>query len=99
MKHFFDYIKGFAFKNLFAIFLAWQLLRLLEIKPDLRDIIVILLTLIVKHFYDSNTTSVKKDETISKALDQAQQLPAVNSPAATTESGNVTVNQTKETKK
>ena len=91
MKAFFDYIKGFAFKNVFALFLAWQLLRLLEIKPDLRDIIVILLTLIVKHFYDSNTTSAKKDETISKALDQAQQLPAVNSPTATTETGDINV--------
>lgn len=87
MKQFFDYIKAFAFKNLFAIFITWQLLDLLRNSPELRDLIIVLLTLIVKHFYDSNTGSAAKDATISKALDQAQQLPAV----AKTESGDINV--------
>ena len=91
MKSIFDYIKSFAFKNLFAIFLTWQLLDILRRSPELRDLIIVLLTLVVKHFFDSNTGSVAKDITISKALDNAHQLPAVNTPVATTETGDINV--------
>jgi len=76
MKAFFDYIKAFAFKNFFAFCLTGGLLYILLVSPQLRDLTIVLLTLVVKHYFDSNTGSMAKDITISKALDQAQQLPA-----------------------
>lgn len=72
MKPFFDYIEKFHFKNLFALLLCYKMLDLLDAKSSLRDILIVLLTLIIKHYFDSNTGAVKRDETISKALDSAQ---------------------------
>lgn len=72
MKLFFDYIKEFEFKNLFAILLTGGLIYLLATRNEIRSDCLILLTLIVKHFYDSNTSAVKRDATISKALESAQ---------------------------
>lgn len=72
MKPFFEYIEKFSFKNIFALLLCYKMLDLLDEKSSLRDILIVLLTLIIKHYYDSNTGAVKRDETISKALDAAQ---------------------------
>lgn len=77
MKNFFDYIQKFAFKNFLAIPLISGLLWLMANVPSLHDSCVVLLTLVVKYYYDTNTSSSKKDETISNALDKAQQLPAI----------------------
>lgn len=76
MKAIFEYIKCFQFKNILAIFLLYQLFNLLASVPSLHDSCIVLLTLIVKYFYDTGVASSKKDETISKALDNAQMTPA-----------------------
>ncbi|MDB5032247.1 hypothetical protein [Mucilaginibacter sp.] len=81
MKQFFDYLKGFPFKNLLAVFLLWELINLLKTTPQLHDSCIVLLTLVVKYFYDTSNSSSKKDETISAALDKAQMTPAA--PIAT----------------
>lgn len=78
MTAIFDYIKCFAFKNFFAFCLTGGLLYLLKTESGLRDIIIVLLTLVIKYYFDTSNSANKKDETISKALDQAQQLPPVN---------------------
>lgn len=76
MKQVFDYLKCFPFKNAFAVFLIWKLFDILQFVPALHDSCIVLLTLIVKYFYDTSMASGKKDETISKALDNAQMTPA-----------------------
>jgi len=76
MKDFFEYIKCFAFKNFLAIPLIVGLLWLMANVPALHDSCVVLLTLIVKYYYDSSNQSAKKDETISNALNAAQNTPA-----------------------
>ena len=91
MKPFFDYIKGFAFKNFLAMPLICGLLWLMANVPSLHDSCVVLLTLVVKYYYDTSNASSQKDATISKALDQAQQLPAVGQPNVG-KADNVTVN-------
>lgn len=76
MKSFFDYVKSFSFRNFLAIPLLYGLLWLMANVPSLHDSCVVLLTLIVKYFYDTSTQSAKKDETISQALTAAQNTPA-----------------------
>ena len=70
MKEFFKYIKEYPFKNLFALYLVYKLLSILEQNTSLRDILIVLLTLIIKHYFDSNTGAEKRDATISRALDK-----------------------------
>ncbi|MDB5288593.1 MAG: hypothetical protein JWR05_3542 [Mucilaginibacter sp.] len=77
MKPLFDYLKYFQFKNLLAVFLIYYLVELLKNTPALHDSCIVLLTLVVKYYYDASTGSTKKDETISKALDNAQQTPGI----------------------
>lgn len=79
MKHIFDYIQRFKFKDAFAVFLIWRMLDILSKDPTLRDLLIVLITLIVKHFYDSNVGSSKKDETISTLANnqQTNQTPTV----------------------
>ena len=72
MKSLFDYIEKFQFKNLFALLLCYKMLSLLDEKSSLRDILIVLITLIIKQYFDSNTGAVKRDETINQALSQAQ---------------------------
>lgn len=81
MKSILDYLKNYPFKNFFALLLSWYLLKIMNEQPAMKDLLIVLLTLIVKHFFDSTTGSVAKDVTISKALDQAQQLPATGTGA------------------
>lgn len=71
-----EYIKGFPFKNLLALPLIWYLFQIMGAQPSLHDSCVILLTLVVKYYYDTNAQSAKKDETISKALTAAQNTPS-----------------------
>lgn len=93
MKSIFDYIHSFPFKNFLALPLICGLLWLMANVPALHDSCVVLLTLVVKYYYDSNTNSAAKDLTISKALDNAQQLPAVGSATPNVgKAENVTVN-------
>lgn len=70
-----DFVKHFAFKNVLAVPLIAGLLWLMANVSTLHDSCVVLLTLIVKYYYDSSTASLAKDQTISKALDTAQKLP------------------------
>lgn len=77
MRSFFEYIKCFPFKNLLSVFLIYELIMLLKGTPSLHDSCIVLLTLVVKYYFDTSTGSTKKDETISKALDNAQQTPAI----------------------
>lgn len=77
MKPLFDYIQKFTFKNFLAIPLIVGLLWLMANVPSLHDSCVVLLTLVVKYYYDSSNSSTVKDATISQALNMAQQLPAV----------------------
>lgn len=77
MKSITDYVKSFPFKNVFAVFLVYELLELLKGTPSLHDSCIVLLTLVVKYFYDTSSASSKKDETISSALDKAQMTPSV----------------------
>ncbi len=97
MKLVLDYIRVFPFKNFLAIPLIAGLLYLMVHVPSLHDSTVVLLTLIVKYYYDSTTNSSAKDATISRALDQAQQLPAVGTAASPTvqNASNVTIDQSK----
>lgn len=76
MKTILDYIYKFAFKNAFAVFLVYYLFKILLTVASLHDSCVVLLTLIVKFFFDTSNASAKKDETISNALTAAQQTPA-----------------------
>ncbi len=80
MKALFDYIQKFPFKNFLALPLIYGLFWVMANYPALHDSCIVLLTLVVKYYYDTSTASSKKDETISRALDQAQQLPAITSP-------------------
>jgi len=89
MKSIFDYIQKFQFKNFLAMVAMFLLFHTLWEYQIYKDVILVLLTLLFKHYWDSNTGAASKDATISKALDQAQQLPAVGSPTATTESGDI----------
>lgn len=75
MKSLFDYIKSFPFKNVLAMPLIWYLLHIMEMEPSLHDSCIVLLTLVVKYFYDSSNSSAAKDATISKALTVAQNTP------------------------
>lgn len=70
-----DFIKHFAFKNFLAVPLIIGLLWLMADVPSLHDSCVVLLTLVVKYYYDNSTSQSAKDATISKALDTAQKLP------------------------
>lgn len=70
-----DFIKHFAFKNLLATPLIIGLLWLMANVPAIHDSCVVLLTLVVKYYYDSSNSNAAKDATISKALDAAQKLP------------------------
>jgi hypothetical protein len=54
-----------SFKNFQSIFLISLIFMMLYFKPDLRDAMIISLTLILKHYYDTNTSNSKKDETIA----------------------------------
>lgn len=83
MREFFKYIKEFPFKNLFALLLVYKLLAILESNPTLRDILIVLLTLIVKHYFDSNTGAEKRDATISKALGMTSSNPVVENSEVT----------------
>lgn len=75
MKPLFDYIQKFQFKNFLAILAMLLLFHTLWVYQIYKDVILVLLTLLFKHYWDSNTGSTAKDATISKALDNAQQLP------------------------
>lgn len=77
MKNFFDYIKCFAFKNLLAMPLIGGLLYVIITVPAMHDSCIVLLTLVVKYYFDSSTGSAAKDATISQALTMAQQTPAI----------------------
>lgn len=96
MKPLFDYIHSFQFKNFFALPLTFGLLYLMENVPALHDSCLVLLTLVVKYYYDTGTASAKKDETISQALSAAQQLPAVSNGSSPIvgRADNVTVDNT-----
>lgn len=76
MSALFDYIKQFPFKNLLALPLITGLLWLMANVPQLHDSCVVLLTLVVKYYFDSSNSSAAKDATISKALTAAQNTPA-----------------------
>lgn len=77
MKNFFDFLKCLPFKNVLALPLIGGLMYVMISVPSLHDSCIVLLTLVVKYFYDSSTGSAAKDATISKALDQAQNTPAI----------------------
>lgn len=77
MKPVLDYIKEFEFKNIFAFLLMYKMLDMLSKYPELRDLLIVLITLVVKHYYDSNTQSLAQNKTVSKALETAQAAPIV----------------------
>lgn len=81
--NFLNFIQGFQFKNVLAPPLIAGLIYVMVTVPSLHDSCVVLLTLIVKYFYDTSNQSAKKDETISNALTAAQQTPAVPQTTAT----------------
>lgn len=83
MKALFDYIRCFAFKNFLALPLISGLLYLMATVPALHDSCLVLLTLVVKYYYDTSTASAKKDETISQALTAAQNTPSTPNTDAT----------------
>lgn len=88
-----EQIHKFPFKNFLAIPLIYGLLWLMANVPSLHDSCVVLLTLVVKYYYDSNTSSAAKDATISKALDTAQMLPGPNQVPNVGTAQNVNINQ------
>ena len=65
------------FKNILAIPLIGGLMYTMITVPQLHDSCVVLLTLVVKYFYDTSNQSAIKDATISNALTAAQNTPAV----------------------
>lgn len=82
MKSFFDYIRCFPFKNILAMPLIGGLLYVMVTVPAMHDSCIVLVTLVVKYFYDTSNQSAKKDETISQALTAAQNTPATPTPPA-----------------
>lgn len=71
------FLLDIPFKNILAIPLIGGLLYVMVTVPALHDSCVVLLTLVVKYFYDTSSQSAVKDATISNALTAAQQTPAV----------------------
>lgn len=65
------------FKNVLAIPLIGALIYTMIMVPNLHDSCVVLLTLVVKYFYDTSSQSAVKDATISNALTAAQNTPAI----------------------
>ncbi|MDB5144240.1 MAG: hypothetical protein JWQ66_2953 [Mucilaginibacter sp.] len=76
MASFFDYIKCFPFKNVLAMPLIGGLLYVMVTVPAMHDSCIVLITLVVKYYFDTSNQSAKKDETISNALTAAQNTPA-----------------------
>lgn len=66
-----------AFKNFLAVFVLAIMFYLLQTRPELRDSMFVLITLVIKHYFDSNTESHKKDTTIS---DMAKSIPDAPKP-------------------
>lgn len=64
-----------AFKNFFAFWIATILLYIIYEKPDYKEIATIFLTLIIKHYFDSNTASAKKDDTINSMANSIPNAP------------------------
>lgn len=54
-----------GFKNFFAFTITIILLYMIYSKPELRDVSIAILMLIIKHYYDNNTGNAKKDEAIA----------------------------------
>lgn len=77
MNDLYNFLKSIPFKNVLAIPLLSGLIYLMVYVPTLHDSIIVLLTLIVKYYYDTSTGATQKDATIAAALGNAQQTPAV----------------------
>jgi hypothetical protein len=73
----FTFAQQFAFKNILAMPLIGGLIYVMVTVPQLHDSCVVLLTLVVKYYYDNSAQSAKKDETIATALTVAQNTPGV----------------------
>lgn len=71
------YLLDIPFKNILALPLIGGLLYVMVTVPALHDSCVVLLTLVVKYFYDTSSQSAVKDATISNALIAAQNTPAI----------------------
>lgn len=52
------------------------LLYVMVTVPAMHDSCIVLITLVVKYYFDTSNQSAKKDETISNALTAAQNTPA-----------------------
>lgn len=77
MNSLLNFLQCFPFKNALALPLIVGLLYVMATVPQLHDSCVVLLTLVVKYFYDTSSQSAKKDATIATALTAAQNTPAV----------------------
>lgn len=60
----FDWPKD-GFKNFLAVLVLLVMFGLLYVRTDLRDSMFVLITLVIKHYFDSTTGSQKKDDTIN----------------------------------
>lgn len=75
MKTIFDYIHKFKFKNFLALVTLPALLYMLYTETTLRDLLIVLVTLLFRYYWDSSTGTEKKDDTINnmaKSIPDAQ---------------------------
>lgn len=64
-----------AFKNTQSVLLILLIFGILYFKPDLRDAMLMILTLIVKHYYDSNTNAAKNADTMNSMAKSIPDAP------------------------
>lgn len=64
-----------AFKNFLALFVLGIMFYLLYIRSELRDSMFVLITLVIKHYFDSTSASNRKDDTINS---MASSIPNVD---------------------
>lgn len=64
-----------AFKNFYAYSITLALLYCIYDKPELRDVSIAVLIMVVKHYFDNNASSNKKDETINSMANSIPDAP------------------------
>jgi len=81
MKHLLDYIKHFKFNNFLALMVVPILLYMLYTETTLRDLLIVLVTLIFRYYWDTSSSSSKKDETINNMAKSIPDATTVNQDA------------------
>jgi len=75
MKPLFDYIQHFKFNNMLAIIVLPSMLYLLKVEPTLRDLLIVLITLMFRYYWEKSQSETKKDETIASMAKSIPDAP------------------------